>query len=75
MIRGSSIGHEFLELSVHLDTESVLEKVGRFAAASALRRELALLTHDARHQLLKEALVVHSLEAVGEGLFADVALL
>jgi len=65
----------FLELSVHLDTECVFEKVRRFAAASALRRELALLTHDARHQLLKEALVMHKLEAVGEWLFADVALL
>jgi len=75
VILRSSIRYKFLELSVHLYTESVFEKVRRLAAACALRRELALLAHYARHQLLKEALIVHTLEAVGEWLFANVALL
>lgn len=64
-----------MKLSIHLNTESVFEKVWRLTAACTLRGKLVLLTHNAWEQFLQEALVMNLLQTVGECLFIDVDLL
>ena len=64
-----------MELSIHFNTERILEQVGRLATTGALWRELALLAHDCGYQHLHKALVMDTFQAEGKGLLVDIDLL